>query len=92
MLMPGSDKLLRVYEIRVRHIAHFNAIMTGIETLLIYAQTEQLPEELPDDLPKDPFTGKLFEYKVTDNGFVLICPDEVFQRREGPWLEFKVKK
>lgn len=92
MLMPGSDMLLRLYEMHVRHIAHFNAIMTGIEILLIYAQTGQLPEELPDDLPKDPFTGKPFEYELIDDGFRMICADEVFQRRGMPLLEFKVKK
>ncbi len=92
MLMSGSEMPLRSYEIHVRHTAHLNAIMTGVEILLIHAQTGQLPEELPDDLPKDPFTGKLFGYKQTEDGFALICPDEVFQTPGRLSLEFKVKK
>ncbi len=92
MLMPGSDVLLRVYKIHVRHKAYFSAIMSAIEILLIHARTGRLPEEFPDDSPKDPFTGQPFRYERADDAFVLICPDEVFQRQGGLSLEFKVNK
>jgi hypothetical protein len=42
----------------------------------IKATTGQLPENLPDGLPKDPYSGKDFEYQVTDEGFILRCRAE----------------
>jgi len=51
-----------------------------------------LPEKLPVYLPKDPYTGKDFEYEITNEGFVLHCKGEDLYQRLWRWLEFKVKK
>jgi len=80
------------YNVQVRETACFNALKTAIEIYLVKAKTGKLPEELPDYLPKDPYTGKDFEYEITNEGFVLHCKGEDLYQRLWRWLEFKVKK
>lgn len=53
------------------HAALLNASKAAVEIYLLQATTGRLPETLPDGLPKDPFSGKNFEYRVTEKGFVL---------------------
>jgi hypothetical protein len=73
MFMYWPKGVRALYTHHVLHEAHFNAFMAGIEIHLVRAKTGQLPEELPEGLPKDPFSGKDFEYEITDDGFVLRC-------------------
>jgi len=69
-----APALNKAYSVEVLGQASANATRTAVDVCIIRAQTGQLPAELPADLPGDPFSGQDFEYKRTDNGFVLRCP------------------
>lgn len=94
-----ADTVSSLYRLHVGHTARYNILMAGIEVYLIRAQTGQLPEKLPEGVPKDPFTGKDFTYKITQDGFTLSLPDKNVPRpdkrvprpKSRPY-EFKVKK
>jgi hypothetical protein len=80
------------YSSHIGHQAHINGIRAAVEVYLVVAKTGNLPEKLPDYLPKDPFNGKDFLYKITDEGFALRCQGKIVRGRENQWLEFKVRK
>ena len=86
------DQVGKFYNIQIRHTAEFNALRAAIEIYLVMAKTGQLPKTLPDYLPKDPFTGKDFAYEITDDGFVLSCPDKNIPEARLQRYEFKVRK
>jgi hypothetical protein len=93
ILMSGIQGLInRQYPYLVGHQAHINGIKAAVEIYLVVAKTGKLPEKLPDNVPKDPFTGRDFEYKTTDEGFALRCQGEEFVRRKNQFLTFKVRK
>jgi hypothetical protein len=92
IVMACADQVLKLYNVHVRHTAHLNSLKAALEIYLVRAKTGQLPEKLPDGLPKDPYSGKDFEYEITDEGFALRCQGEDFQKgRMRQMLEFKVK-
>jgi len=59
------------YNLHVAGRASFNATMTGIELYIARAHTGELPKTLPSGLPGDSFSGKAFEYEITEEGFTL---------------------
>ena len=73
VIMACADQVLNSYNIHVRNTVHFNALMAGIEVYLVRVQIGKLPVVLPEGLPKDPFSGKDFDYKVTEGGFMIRC-------------------
>jgi hypothetical protein len=78
------------YPFYVGHQAHINAVKIAVEVYLILAKTGQLPETIPAGLPKDPFTGNDFEYKITNDGFVLSYePQNLDELRNQ--FRFKIK-
>ncbi|MFH1614646.1 MAG: hypothetical protein ABIG61_06150 [Planctomycetota bacterium] len=89
LLEPAVD---RIFTLSKRFKTHNNAIKTAIELYLIKAQMGKLPSELPAGLPKDLFSGKDFEYKKTDGGFILRCQGKDIDKDEIYEYEFKVKK
>jgi hypothetical protein len=69
-IAPGLNK---VYAVQIRGRAKAYATSAAVELYLAKATTGRLPAELPTDLPKDAYTGRNFEYELTDTGFVLRC-------------------
>jgi hypothetical protein len=77
-------------DIYVRNFANYNALRAAIEIYLINAETGQLPESLPDYLPEDPFSGRDFEYEITNQGFILRCREKEIDADMLWEFEFKV--
>jgi len=75
-----------------RHTAQINCTKAAVELYLIMAKTGQLPKELPDYLPKDPYTGRDFLYEITDDGFILGCQSDIFQKGKGRFTFYIRKK
>lgn len=73
MFLPALN---RIYTLKTRSQAQANATRAGVEICLQKAQSGTLPTVLPNGLPQDPFSGQDFEYKRTDDGFVLRCRAE----------------
>jgi hypothetical protein len=84
LLLAGRDNMDPMGIIEIGHAVDFysryaylparvHAVQAAIAVYLIKARTGQLPQTLPTDLPKDPYTGKDFEYQVTERGFILRC-------------------
>ena len=86
-----AGQILTWYNLQVRHTALNNALNAAIEIYLIYAKTGQIPEKLPDNLSKDPYSSKDFEYKITEDGFILRYRIKPVNEREVRQYEFKVK-
>ena len=61
------------YRFHINGLAMAHAVKAAIAIYRIKATTGQLPASLPADLPKDPYSGRDFEYQVTDGGFRLTC-------------------
>ena len=80
----------RIYTLSVRAKTHLNAVKTAIELYMIKAQTGKLPDVLPAGLPKDLFSGKDFEYRKTEGGFMLRCQAKESNKDEIHQYEFKV--
>lgn len=76
----------------IEHEARVNGTKAAVEVYLILAQTGKLPEKLPDYLPKDPFTGRDFEYDITNEGFTLSCEGNEYQFHKGVTLDFKIRR
>lgn len=82
----------QMWNLGVRDQAGYNALKTALEIHLILAQTGQLPEALPAYCPKDPYSGRDFEYEVTDTGFVLRCRAMDISDNKAWQYEFSVRK
>ncbi len=89
VLMPAVGQ---IYSLATRIRTHDNAIRAAIELYMIKAKTGKLPDSLPEGLPGDLFSGKDFEYQITNDGFILRCPGKDLTRNEVYEYEFKVKK
>ena len=76
---------------RTAHTASCNVYKAAVEIYLLRATTGRLPAALPDGLPKNPFTGKNFEYKVTEEGFVLSHLARDFKRGVREY-KFKIRQ
>ncbi|MHC4439508.1 MAG: hypothetical protein ACYS3S_19295 [Planctomycetota bacterium] len=87
--MPALGRILTL---KTRAETHTNAIMAGIEILLVRSRTGKLPDALSVELPKDAFSGKDFEYEKTKDGFILRCRDSGIDKDEINQYEFKLSK
>lgn len=83
--------LSRVYTLEIRAEAQANAVRAAVEICLALAKSGRLPEKLPEGLPKDAFSGEEFEYKRTDDGFVLRCRKPDLDKNETYEYAFVVK-
>ena len=92
IIIQCAEAVANLYKLHVDLVALLNVLMTGIEVYLIDAETGQLPEKLPEGVPKDPFTGRDFTYKITEEGFVLSLPDKNIPEQKHRPYEFKVLK
>lgn len=81
-----------LYNIKLAHRSHVNAIVAAIEIYRAYATTGQLVQELWDSLPRDPYSGKAFIYEQTTNGFVLRCRIKPTDQTEAWKYEFHVSE
>jgi len=96
LIMDGAEILssynhvgfFKAFNIDVTNSAAFNANEAAIAILLEKQRTGQLPDELPKGLPPDPFSGKDFEYKKTESGFVLRCRQEDLESHKTHEFEF----
>ncbi len=91
IVIASPTELSGVYRLHVRHQAHVNAVMAGIEIHLVNARQGRLPERLPDGLPQDPFTGRDFKYEITEEGFALSLPDEAIAGDRRPPHKFRIR-
>lgn len=82
----------RIYSQQVKTKTFSNAIRTAVELYIIEARTGRLPDKLPADMPKDLFSGQDFEYKKTEDGFILRCRGRDLTKGEIYQYEFKVKQ
>lgn len=80
------------YKFVIRNTACLNVVRAAIEIYLINAKIGQLPKILPVGLPKDPYTGQDFEYRITEEGFVLGFDPEHIDNLRLRQFNFKVKK
>jgi hypothetical protein len=96
MILDGAEVLssynhvgfFKALNIDVITRAAFNANESAIGILLEKQRTGKLPDELPKGLPPDPFSGKDFEYKKTESGFVLRCRLEDLESHKTHEYEF----
>ena len=78
------------------HLGHMRASVHAAQAAItlyhIKALTGQLPPTLLEGLPKDPYTGKDFEYQVTERGFILRCRSTfIYEQSAKPrQFEFQV--
>ncbi|MHC4121392.1 MAG: hypothetical protein ACYSWO_28295 [Planctomycetota bacterium] len=91
-LYGEAEMWLRLYGNIAAHAARFNATKAAVEIYLLKVKTGRLPEALPGGLPKDPLTGEDFEYKITEEGFMLSssCKSKDVLRYDVPQYEFKI--
>lgn len=75
-----------------KHKARINRTKAATEIYLVLAKTGKLPQKIPGHLPKDPFTGKDFGYKITDEGFALRYQGEDFFTQKNQFFEFRVRR
>ncbi len=88
---PLDLKITNIFEIQIEQMSIVNSTKAAIELYIILAKTGKLPTELPDYLPKDPYTNKKFVYEITDDGFVLSCQSDEFERGKERF-SFKIQK
>ncbi|MBN1817291.1 MAG: hypothetical protein JW828_08010 [Sedimentisphaerales bacterium] len=72
-VIPAMEKC---FSLEIRSRTDNNAMQVAIELYKIRANRGRLPRRLPPDLPKDLFSGKDFDYEITDEGFILRCKGE----------------
>ncbi len=82
----------KVYNYSVQHKVFSNALLAAVEIYIIVEKTGKLPDSLPEGLAKDLFSGGDFEYRKTEDGFVLRCQGEDLEEHKFHEYEFKVKK
>lgn len=80
------------YSYSIDYKVYSNALLVAVEIYIIADKTGKLPDSLPGDLPKDLFSGKDFQYRKTEDGFVLRCQGEDLEEHKVHEYEFKVKK
>jgi len=88
-LLALVDEMVGNYDIQVANTSDCNAYGVAVNVYLHKSISGQLPQTLPDDVPKDPFTGKDFQYRLTDEGFVLAHSTNYADRGE---YRFKVQQ
>jgi hypothetical protein len=92
IIMACAEQVLKLYTLQVSDAARLNALRLAVEIYYIYAKTDKLPEILPKGLLKDPYTGKDFQYRITEEGFVLGFDPEKIADFRVRQFNFKVKE
>ena len=80
-----------VYNRQVLVEAVANATQAAVDVYLARAEAGRLPTTLPAGLLKDPFSGEDFEYKRTDDGFLLRCRGKDMAKDEVHEYAFTAK-
>lgn len=80
------------YSYSIDYKVFSNALLVAVEVYIIADKTGKLPDSLPEGLAKDLFSGGDFQYRKTDDGFVLRCQGEDLEEHKVQEYEFKVKK
>ena len=81
-----------LYNHSIQHQVFSNILLVAVEIYIIADKTGKLPDSLPEGLAKDLFSGGDFQYRKTDDGFVLRCQGEDLEEHKVQEYEFKVKK
>jgi hypothetical protein len=81
-----------LYSYSIDYKVFSNALLVAVEVYIIADKTGKLPDSLPEGLAKDLFSGGDFQYRKTDDGFVLACQGEDLEEHKVHEYEFKVKK
>lgn len=89
LLAPALHK---IYGSAVQNETFSNALRTALEIYEIFAQTGRLPHSLPAGMPKDLFSNEEFEYKKTDDGFILRCRGKDLKEDTIYEYEFNVQQ
>ena len=87
-----APALTKIYNNAIKAQSYSRATKAAIEVYLIKAKTGNLPAKLPEVSVKDPFSGKDFAYKLTEEGFVISCQGKDLLDNKVHEYEFKVKK
>jgi hypothetical protein len=88
----SAEENPRMLSVDTKIRTDLNALEVGIDTLIQYQTTKQVPEKLHPSLPKDLFSNKPFLIVKTDDGFKLKCQGEDLSRNEIYEYEFKLPK
>jgi len=94
LLIDVLDYLDPYYRLHVNYVAHVNAVKAAISIYHIKAATGQLPKNLSAGLPKDPYSDEDFEFRLTDDGFSLVCRATAIDSGddEPRQFDFKVRR
>lgn len=87
-----APALTKIYNNAIKAQSYSRATKVAIEVYLIKAKTDKLPVKLPQVPVKDPFSGKKFTYKLTEEGFVISCQGKDLLEGKIHEYEFKVKQ
>lgn len=87
-----APALTKVYNNAIKALSYSRATKAAIEIYLIKTKTGKLPAKLPEVSVKDPFSGKDFAYKLTEEGFVISCQGKDLLEGKIHEYEFKVKQ
>jgi hypothetical protein len=88
MSLYHNVAFLTMLTIDVSTQSTFNANEAAIKICLEKQRLGKLPDALPKGLPPDLFSGKDFEYKKTDTGFILRCQQEDLKNHKIRDFEF----
>jgi len=90
-LLNLADGAFGFYNSQVQYTARLSAFRAALQVYLKRAESGHLPKTLPSGVPKDPYSGRDFEYRVTDDGFVLRARAEDMRHEETKEYHFKVR-
>lgn len=88
LIMMCAENVPTAYGLYVRYTARFNALQTAIEVYRAHGDEGQLPSVVPDCGPKDPYSGRPFEFRLTEIGFRLRCRGEDIGEERTRQYEF----
>ena len=86
-----AELLLNNYNNDISYRTLGNSLKAAIEIYYIRARTGRLPKTIPDGLPKDLYSGKDFEYEITEDGFLLRCRGKDLSSGRNNYFAFKVQ-
>ncbi len=87
----GTNIIRHYYNRHIKLVARIHATRTAIQVYRVSARTGQLPQSLPNRVWFDPYSGKDFEYEITDDGFMLRCGPASCPDTYAPPKEFYFK-
>ena len=93
ILVTRALSVEHYYQLHVKRLALAHAVQAAILVYRMKAEKGRLPEALPDGLPGDPYSGKDFDYAITEEGFTLRCRAMAVGYNQGPrQFDFKVRE